>query len=92
VKVFSLFGEKRLPISVSSSYALEYNVSRECYDDLQLAKIASERLSVKMLTALSDADLIKIRTDGEYTDNGYVMRSDIVITREVSEALPLTLD
>ena len=92
VKVFSLFGEKRLPISLSSSYALEYNVIRECYDDLQLAKIASERLSVKMLTALSDADLIKIRTDGEYTDNGYVMRSDIVITREVSEALPLTLD
>lgn len=92
VKVFSLFGEKRLPISVSSSYALEYDVRAECYDDLQLAKIASERLSVKMLAALSDADLIKIRTDGEYTDNGYVMRSDIVITREVSEALPLTLD
>ena len=92
VKVFSLFGEKRLPISVSTSYALEYDLMTESYNDTQMVKIASERLSVKMLSMLANADLIKIKTDGEYTDNGYVMRSDIVITREVGEILPLALD
>ena len=92
VKVFSLFGEKRLPFSVSTSYALEYDVTTESYSDTQIVKIASDRLSVKTLALLADADLIKIKTYGEFTDEGYVMRSDILLTKEVSEVSPLVLD
>ncbi|MBE6533050.1 MAG: hypothetical protein E7676_06090 [Ruminococcaceae bacterium] len=92
IKVFSLFGEKRLPFSISTSYVLEYDSTPESYDDTQIVKIASERLSVKMLSLLSDADLVKIKTDGRYTDKGYQMRSQILLTREVAEASPIVLN
>lgn len=92
VKVFSLFGEKRLPFSISSSYVIEYDVLQQSYTDEQLVGIARDRLNVKMLACLSDADLLKIKTAGEYTDTGYLMKSDIVFCREIGEVSEFSME
>lgn len=83
IKVFSLFGERRLPLSVSTKYIVEYDVTCESYTDEQIVSIARERLNSMMLARLAECDLIKIKTDGEYTDNGYSMSSHIVFLTEV---------
>ena len=92
VKVFSLFGEKKLPFSVSSRYALEYEVSPERYTDEQIVRIASDRLNIKTLALLSGADLLKIKTSGKFTDTGYTMQSDIVFCRDVGLESKFTVE
>lgn len=92
VKVFSLFGEKRLPFSIISSYVIEYDAFPKSYTDEQIVCIASDRLNVKTLARLSDADLLKIKTAGEYTDTGYLMKSDIVFCKEIGEVSEFVLE
>lgn len=83
VKVFSLLGEKRLPFSVSTKHLAEYDVTRESYTDEQIVRVAGERLNAMTLARLAECDLLKIKTDGEYTDNGYSMTSYIVFLTDV---------
>ena len=68
--MFSLFGEKRLPFSVSTKHIAEYEVTSESYTDEQLVRVASERLNAMTLTRLAECDLLKIKTDGAYTESG----------------------
>lgn len=88
VKVFSLFGKCRLPIKTVSAYEVEYNVSRAAYSDTQLVSVASSRLNSATLKRLVDADLVKIKTDGMFTDKGYLMYSDIEFACEVGLTSP----
>ena len=92
VKVFSLLGEKKLPFSISTRYAVEYDVSPESYTDEQIVCIASDRLNIKTLALLSGADLLKIKTSGEFTDTGYTMQSDIVFCRDVGLKSEFTVE
>ena len=80
--------DKRLPISVIREY-LGYRVGSVVnYDRSALAAIAGERLSEMLATELRGADLVKLRTYGDYTDDGYIITAEFVkaenIGREVS--------
>jgi len=92
VKVFSLFGEKRLPFSVSTKHIAEYEVTSESYTDEQLVRVASERLNAMTLTRLAECDLLKIKTDGAYTESGYSMSSYIVFLTDVGRVSELLVE
>ena len=83
VKVYSLFGVKKIPISVRTKYIIEYNTDKGSYTDTELVQIASDRLSAAVLKRLVGCDLLKIKTTGRFTDDGYIIRSDLVFLSEV---------
>ncbi len=92
IKVFSLFGERRLPFSVSIKHLAEYDLIGESYTDEQMVSVASDRLNAAVLTRLAECDLLKIKTDGKYTDTGYLMSSHIVFLTEVGAAIEFAVE
>lgn len=82
---YSLPGGHKLPFSVSLKYIPEYSLDQSVYTDEELVRIASDRLDALMASRLATSDLLKIKTYGEFTEKGYVMRSDITFLCEVGE-------
>ncbi len=79
----SLFNTRRLPLSIERVFVIEYGIERREYTDAELVKIASDRLTSLRLSRLSGADLLKINTEGHFTDSGYILTSDMVFLSEV---------
>ena len=90
-KVFSLFGVN-LPISFNTSYAISRVTEKTDYSDEELAKLARHALNEKTLEVLGETDLLRIRTNGEFDDEGYFMYSDVVMLTSVGEALEFNLN
>ncbi len=89
---FSLFGKCKLPIEIISTYAPTYEKSEASYTDTELVEIASSRLSSKLHLALLSSDLMKIKTYGEYTDDGYRMSSDILYSTDIGKEAPFSVE
>ncbi len=85
VKECTLFGIYRIPITLERTYAVEKTENRKNYIDSELTAIASARLAELRFIKLSDAELIKIKTEGKYTDSGYKMTSRVTVLRDVGE-------
>ena len=81
--MFTLFGEKKLPFSVSSRYIANYDSTVASYTDEQLARVASARLNASCALRLADCDLVKIKTYGSFTESGYTMSSQVVFLKDV---------
>ena len=91
-KTYLLFGRCRLPFSVSISYLPEYNIIEAEYSDEELVSVAASRLNRLTATRLYLSDLLRIRTYGEFTENGYTMHSDIVFLSDVSEQVEFKVE
>lgn len=91
-KTYSLFGRCKLPFSVSIKYIPEYITEEAVYSDEELVQIASSRLDALTAARLSTSDLLRIRSYGEFTDNGYVISSDIVFLSEVSQTTEFRIE
>ena len=84
---FSLFGRGKLPIEIVTEYCVPHRSTSESYNDKELVSLTSSRLTESLSRALGNADLVRIRTTGEFTDTGYLMRADIVYLKDVSHTL-----
>lgn len=80
---YSLFGSYKLPLSVRISHLVEVSTERIEYTDEELVRIATDRLNAVTASRLAASDLLRIRTEGEFTDDGYLMSSDIVFLSDV---------
>ena len=89
---YSLFGRYKLPLSVRTVYYTEKQSEPVVYSDEKLVEIATKRLHSLMADKLLSADLIRLRTSGEFTEEGYYLRSDIVYLTEVGEKVEILLD
>ncbi len=88
VKSFSLLGKCKLPFEIHEEKAVVYE-DRVCsYTDTQLVSAVSRLLSAKTAAFLSSSDLLKIKTTGEFTEDGYRMKSYVVFSSEIGEDLP----
>lgn len=85
VKEYTLLGKYRIPISLERIYAAESRTVQRRYTDGELANVALSRLSALRAMALRDAELMKIRTHGEYTDTGYKLTSQVTVLSDVGE-------
>ena len=88
VKVFSLFGKCLLPIRIISQYERVCTKETVEYTDEELVMLSSLRLSLAVTKRVVDADLVKIKTSGAFTNDGYSMSSDIEFIGNVGVALP----
>ena len=77
-----------MPLELSSSYVTVAQTEPRSYSDAELVRICSARLQSSTLSRIVGAELVKIRTFGDYTDSGYKMYSDIVFLAQVGEKLP----
>jgi hypothetical protein len=91
-KTYSLFWGRRLPFSISIKYISEVEKRESIYSDEELVKIASSRLDALTASRLYLSDLLKAKSFGEFTEDGYLIGSDIVYLSEVSERSEFKVD
>lgn len=85
VKEYSLPNGASLPFSVTLRYLPSYVCEERVYADDELVAIAKDRLNLDTALMLTKSDLIKISTDGEFTEDGYRIRSDVVYLTDVGQ-------
>lgn len=87
IQTFSLFGAS-LPVELHRELAAVKQTESAVYDDARLVRLCAARLQSETARLTVDAELIKIRTFGDYTESGYEMYSDVVLLTEVGKSLP----
>ena len=85
-----LFG-KRLPILICREREHTVYESAITHTASELPALAAERLERLLASALSGADLIKLKTSGEYTASGYTLTARYVISRDIGEVVGIDL-
>lgn len=85
VKECTLFGKYRIPIVLERLYTTEKIETQKNYTDAELMSIASIRLAELRFIQLSNVELMKIRTDGEFTEQGYRMTSHVTVLENIGE-------
>ncbi len=82
---FSLFGKCKLPLWVTVTSAMTETTEIVAYTDDELIRVATARLNSMTAARLASCDLVRIKTFGEYTNDGYAMKNDIVFLCEVGK-------
>lgn len=75
----------RLPFFLTVGYIPIFESKTSEYTDEEIVKLATDRLNLLTEKRLASADLLRIRTSGEFTDSGYVIRSKMVFLTEVGK-------
>ncbi len=82
----------RFPICIDKSYVIESKTEEAVYTDSEIVALAAKRLRAKTAAKLSDSDLLSVKSDGRFEDNGYVMFSDLVFLCDVGVALEFNVE
>ena len=89
---FSLFGRAKLPLQLTTEYRIVTSEEQMQYTDEQLVRVALDGLRMKLASELAEADLISMRTVGDFTEDGYAMSSQVVYSTVVSEKLAFEIE
>jgi similar to stage IV sporulation protein len=81
----SLFDGTALPIFIKKQYAVEYEYASYDLHDDDLIASASELMRQKIEHILADVRLNSIKTYGNFTEEGYVMYTEMVYLCDVCE-------
>ena len=76
---------KRLPISISKTYSYSYETKTLQLSDSELVCQTSEKLKAELLLFLADKEAKRMVSSGEFTENGYRMVCDAVVSSEVTK-------
>ena len=91
-KSYSLLDKIKLPFSINVKYITEYCVESAEYSDTEIVNIATARLNSRLASRLVGCDLIKAKTFGDYTDNGYYLCSDVTFLCSVGVTKKFEVD
>ncbi len=80
---------KRLPVSFTAKRYAEYDEITYALTDAQLPISAGKAHREDINTLLSGRDLLSIRTEGAFTDGGYLMQSLVVYSMEVGRVIEI---
>jgi ATP-dependent protease HslVU (ClpYQ) ATPase subunit len=72
-----------LPLGLSKIYKREIVDKTVVRSDDELIAIAAGRHLADRVIRLSDSELLKMSTSGEFTEDGYIMRSVVSVLRDV---------
>ena len=86
-----MFG-KQLPISVYKKYTVPYEIKNILLTAEQMTAEASLKMGDALNERLSDATLVRIRTDGAFSDSAYNMISSFVCLEEIGSDLPFEVE
>jgi similar to stage IV sporulation protein len=87
-----LFGRYELPIEIVTEYSIPMTESIVRLTDTELVTLASEKMREAILSATSDAELLRLSTSGEYTNNGYRMKTTVTVIESVGEDSPIAVE
>ena len=82
VDKISIFGA-RLPFAVYKQYAVTYESRERQLDKSEMIRSASEGMSLALEEKLGEATLVRIRTEGNFSDDAYTLNSSIVYLQEI---------
>lgn len=87
----SLFG-KRLPVKLLYSYEKEYDTVMKEFSESELARLARDEISRKILSTVGGGELLKIKTNGNFDAAGYGVSTEIIYLANVATAVPFEVD
>ena len=87
INTFNILGLGRLPIYTTSKHLINYQLSAAEYTDNQLIAVATARLRERTASFLESSDLLRIKTDGSFTETGYSMINYLIYTTNVGSLL-----
>ena len=85
IREFALFDKYELPIRIEKAYAYEYTELTHIRSDNELTLAAKHQLDSKIYTVFKDADVLKLRTVGEFYDLGYRLTSRVVYSADIGK-------
>ena len=85
IKECTVMGRYRIPLGIYKTYVAEVIENEVTYTDGELISIASSRLAKKRIMELSDSEILRLRTQGVFTDSGYKMTTFASVLTEVGE-------
>lgn len=91
-ETISLLGNKNLPFSITKEYLLEYDIFEKVYSDDEITALAGKRLTSLLFSRLLNADLVKIKNLGEFTESGYRTYSDFIFCADVGISLEYQIE
>ena len=80
-----ILGKYRLPVKIMETYTKKAQIQKFERSDSELVSVAASRLSKLRIIKLCDAEILKIKTDGEFTSSGYLMTSSVIVLRDIGE-------
>ncbi len=86
-----LFGKYKLPIEKKITTEVYYEIRTRARTKEELVMCASKELTRLLSEELSDSELLKIKTGGEYTEGGYTMYSDVTALKNIGTEKEITL-
>ena len=87
IEDFIVFGDCKLPLSLVKKYSVEYTERAADYSDDELVKIATSRLMSVVRSEVYSSDVVAIRTEGGFTDNGYMAKARLTVIADVGSDL-----
>ena len=85
IREFALFDKYKLPIRIEKAYIYEYDEVIRTHSDDEMILAAKHELDSKIYTMFKDADVLKLRTCGEFSDLGYRLTSKVVYSAEIGK-------
>ena len=82
----------KLPFYIIVRYIPQFESTLAEYTDTEIAKLASDRLNLLIEKRLKGCDLLKIKTEGDFTEQGYKISSDLIFLSEVGENVVFKTD
>lgn len=76
---------KKLPISIIKDYIYPYQSVTKLLSNEEMVAVASERLKEEMLVFLSDKEAKKLKTGGNFYEDGYRMFCEAVVCSSVAK-------
>lgn len=87
----SLFG-KTLPLSLEKSYRLYSSEEIIELSEEEMAESALLDMQARLRERLSDANLLKIRSEGRFENSAYILKTYFVLSESIGEDLPFQVE
>ena len=81
----ALFDKFRLPIKIEKAYAVEYAQTTRTRSHDEMTDVAKRELDGKIYSMFKDADILKLRTTGEFLDGVYRVTSRVVYSSDIGK-------
>ena len=85
IKEFALFGRYRLPISVKKVYVREYAQSTRILAEDEMIFEAKRTLDETLRSEFRDADVVKMKTTGEFSNSTYRLTTRVVYVTDIGK-------
>ena len=82
---------KPLPITLTSSFAIVGQTREVVRSDEELLVLAKQAHESAVLSYLSSAEIVFIQTQGEFVDDGYIMKSEICMLTQIGITIPVPI-